>query len=267
MTGIGAILAGVAIAAGVLGLRAGSPIARRLAAIAPAAPAARSRWHGPSELDLRHADLSIGTDHFLALRVACCVAASLIAAVATLVAPLGPAMVPVAAYAGFIGPALLVDRRAAANRSAAERQVVDLVERLEALVAARRPPETALALLLRRRTGAALLDRVLRRSVDAYDLGAPIFRTLAAHARAECLVTCAAVADELERARDLGVGSLSVIRERRGALRAAQRARCLEAAAQVEGKLMLVLVLCYLPALLLLVVIPLFVGLLDGLFA
>jgi len=34
----------------------------------------------------------------------------------------------------------------------------------------------------------------------------------------------------------------------------------------VEGRLMLVLVLCYLPALFLLVVIPLFIGLLDGLF-
>lgn len=266
MIGIGAVLAAVAVAAGLLGLRTGSPIARRLAAIAPAGPVARRRWQGTSEIDLHHAGVPIGMERFVALRIACSIAASLLAAVTTLVAPIGPAAVAVAAYAGYLVPALVIDRRAAASRSAAERQVAVLVERLEGLTSAGRPPETALALLLRRRTGAALLDGVLRRSADAYDLGAPIFRTLAAHARADGLVTCAAIADELERARDLGAGSLSVIRERRGSLRAAQRARSLAVAAQVEGKLMLILVLCYLPALIVLVVIPLFVGLLDGLF-
>jgi len=34
----------------------------------------------------------------------------------------------------------------------------------------------------------------------------------------------------------------------------------------VEGQLTLVLVLCYLPALMLLVVIPLFLGLIEGMF-
>jgi len=56
-----------------------------------------------------------------------------------------------------------------------------------------------------------------------------------------------------------------VIRERRVALRTVERSRRLEAASQVEGRLMLVLVLCYLPALMALVVIPLFIGLLEGL--
>jgi len=41
--------------------------------------------------------------------------------------------------------------------------------------------------------------------------------------------------------------------------------RALDAASKVEGRLMLVLALCYLPALMLLVVIPLFMSLLDGL--
>ena len=52
----------------------------------------------------------------------------------------------------------------------------------------------------------------------------------------------------------------------RDRLRASERAKSLDAAGRVEGRLMLVLVLCYLPALMLLVVIPLFLGLLDGLF-
>jgi hypothetical protein len=263
---LGAVLAAASLAAAILGLRGGSTVARRLAAVAPAQRSMRPRWLGVSEADLRDAGVHMGSDRFLALRAACAIAAALLAAVASLIAPLGPAMVAIAALGGFVIPALVVERRASATRSSAESHAVALVERLEALVAAGRPPETALALLLRRPTGARILDRVMRRAADAYDLGAPIFRTLSAHARADGLVTCAAIAEELDRARDLGSGSLSIIRERRGSLRAAQRAHTLEAASQVEGRLMLVLVLCYLPALILLVVIPLFMGLLDGLF-
>ena len=76
----------------------------------------------------------------------------------------------------------------------------------------------------------------------------------------------AAIATDLERARDLGRGALVILRDHRDRLRGSERAKCLDAAGRVEGRLMLVLVVCYLPALMLLVVIPLFLGLLDGLF-
>lgn len=223
------------------------------------------RWRALPETQLRHAGVAIDPERFLGVKIAAALAGALAASAASLIVPLGPAVAALAAYAGFVAPSLVVDRRAAARRASAEREATVLVERLEALVAAGRPPETALALLVRRPTGSALLDRALRLTGAAYALGAPLFRTLAAHARAEGLGACAALAEDLERARDLGTGSLGVIRERRASLRAAERARSLEAAAQVEGKLMLTLVLCYLPALILLVVIPLFIGLLEGL--
>lgn len=255
----------MAVAAAILALRPASTVARRLAMVAPAVQPRSSRWRGVPEIQLRHAGLSMGPDRFLGVKIASALGAALAASLVSLVVPIGPAVVALAGYAGFVAPSVFVDRRASARRAAAEREVTVVVERLEALVAAGRPPETALALLMRRPTGAALLDGALRRAADAYALGAPLFRTLAVHARVEGLANCAAIAEELERARDLGTGSLGVIRERRASLRAAERARSLEAAAQVEGKLMLILVLCYLPALIVLVVIPLFIGLLDGL--
>jgi len=226
-----------------------------------------SRWRPLPDLQLRQAGLALDPDRFLALKIASTLVGALLASILALVAPIGPVIVALAAYAGFIVPSVIVDHRATSRRTAAEAEVSILVERLEALVAAGRPPETALASLARRSTGAALLDGVLRRTADAYALGAPLFRTLAAEARSEGLLTCASVADDLERARDLGTGTIGVIRERRSSLRAAERARSLEAAAQVDAKLMLVLVLCYLPALVLLVVVPLFIGLLEGLLA
>src|SRR5439155_24554667 len=97
-------------------------------------------------------------------------------------------------------------------------------------------------------------------------LGAPLFPALAREAGAAGLPALPGIASDLERARDLGRGALVVLGGHRGRLRGSERARSLDAAGRVEGRLMLGLVLCYLPALMLLVVIPLFLGLLDGLF-
>lgn len=264
---LGAALAALAVAALVLAMRGTSSVERRLEIVAPLRDGRQGPWRSVPAATLLHAGLEIDADRFLAIKIVAGLSAALLASLASLVMSVGPALVILAAYAGFVSPSLVVDRRAAARRAAADRAVTVLVERLEALVVAGRPPETALVLLVRRPTGAELLDRVLRRTAQAHTLGAPLFRTLAAHAREDGLVACAEIAEDLERARDLGTGSVGVIRERRVSLRAAERARSLEAAAQVEGKLMLVLVLCYLPALVLLVVIPLFIGLLDGLLA
>jgi hypothetical protein len=118
----------------------------------------------------------------------------------------------------------------------------------------------------RRSTGAGILDGTLARVADGYALGAPLFRSLGAEAREEALASLADLAAALERARDLGHGSLAVVRDQRDAARGVDRTASLAAAATVEGKLMLSLVLCYLPALMLLVVVPLFLTLLDGLF-
>jgi hypothetical protein len=59
---------------------------------------------------------------------------------------------------------------------------------------------------------------------------------------------------------------LPMLQDLRDELRAGERARAFQAASHVEGKLTLVLTLCYLPALALLVIVPLFVTLLAGLF-
>ncbi|MDE3194071.1 MAG: hypothetical protein KGN00_10315 [Chloroflexota bacterium] len=260
-------LAALSIAALILSVRRPSAVGRRLELIAPLERRPRMPWHTATDRDLRHSGLGLDADRLVATRAVAALAAALGAGILSLAAPIGPAVIVLAAYAGAVAPAMLVEGQARSRRADAEDATVVLVERLEALVAAGRPAETALSLLMRRPTGSALLDAVVRRAVDAHLLGAPIFRTLAAHAREEGLLTCATVADDLERARDLGTGSLALVRERRRSLREGEQARRLEAASQVEGKLMLVLVLCYLPALILLVVIPLFVGLLAGLFA
>lgn len=266
MSVLGAVFAALAAATLILAQRPSSRVRRRLAFIAPV-ERRRAWWRPVSDVELRGAGVTIGADGVTAMKLGCALAAALVGAGLSLVLPIGPIVLGAAAYAGFVAPSIWIRSRATARLRDAERATAVMVERVHALVAAGRPPETAIALLLGRSSGSARLDATLRRAADAYVLGAPIFRTLAVNAREDGLVMCAAFADELDRARDLGRGSLAVIRERRDSLRAAERARSIEAASGVEGKLMLVLVLCYLPSLVVLVVLPLFIGLLEGLFS
>jgi len=191
---------------------------------------------------------------------------SAIAAALSLILPIGPFVVVAAGYAGFVLPTLRVDRAAANRRSEAERALVTLVEWAEALVASGRPVEGAFVAIAERGVGGPLVDDAVAAAARSYALGAPLFPALAREAEAAGLPTLAGLASDLERARDLGRGALVVLRDHRDRLRGSERARSLDAAGRVEGRLMLVLVLCYLPALMLLVVIPLFLGLLDGLF-
>lgn len=267
MTLLGGVLAAIALAALVLGLRPSSAVDRRLRLIAPTPEADRLPWRQLNNNDLRRAGIPLDQDRFLALRVVSALTAALLGGLASIAVGLGPAPVALAAYGGAIAPTLVAESRARARRSDADRATAAMVEHLEALVAAGRPAETALALLMRRPTGSRLLDATLRRAAEAHLLGAPVFRTLTAHAQEDGLASCATLAQDLDRARGLGAASLSVIRERRRALRSRERIRCIDAASQVEGKLMLILVLCYMPALVALVIVPLFVGLLEGLFA
>jgi Flp pilus assembly protein TadB len=189
-----------------------------------------------------------------------------IAAALSLILPIGPFVVVAAGYAGFVVPTLRVDRAAANRRSEAEHSLVTLVEWAEALVASARPVEGAFVAIAERGVGGPLVDDAVAAAARSYALGAPLFPALAREAEAAGLPTLAGLASDLERARDLGRGALVVLRDHRDRLRGSERARSLDAAGRVEGRLMLVLVLCYLPALMLLVVIPLFLGLLDGLF-
>jgi hypothetical protein len=94
----------------------------------------------------------------------------------------------------------------------------------------------------------------------------PLARALATNGRAAGIERLVEVATRIERARELARGALPILQDLRDELRAAERARSLQAASHVDGKLTLVLTLCYLPALALLVIVPLFLTLLAGLF-
>lgn len=265
LTLAGTVAAGASVAALILSARRLSSLERRLQQVAPLATRA-VRWRAAGDRDLAQSDTGLDQQGLMVVKAIGALAGFGVGLAVTAALSLTAAIALVPAYAGAVAPSLIVERRAAARRRAAERATGPVIERIEALVAAGRPAESSLAVIATRPTGSLLLDRVLGLAAQRYALGAPLFRALGAAAETEGLPGLAAFAAMLERARDLGRGSLQLIREARDSRRAEERARAIAAASGVESRLMLVLVLCYLPALFLLVVIPLFIGLLDGLF-
>jgi pilus assembly protein TadC len=247
---VGALAAGVAVALGLIASRGTSHVERRIARVA-AKGASRTSTIPANGLSLRLVGALFGAT------VGCVVGWLL---------DLGVLVVPIAAYAGLVVPSLLRERRASSERTDADRATITLVEWLHALVASGRPIETAIARLDAIGTGSALLDANLATARRDYALGVPLHQALARAGSVSQLTGLMQLADRIDRARDLGRGMLPMLQDLRDELRAAERARALEAAGRVEGKLTLVLTLCYLPALALLVVIPLFLTLLAGLF-
>jgi pilus assembly protein TadC len=247
---LGSVVFAAAVALAVCGLRRPSIIEQRLRSVLPRA----------------RAIASASKDQLLLARMAGALAGCIAGIGVAVVLGLGILPVPVAGYIGAIAPSLLAERRKARTRRDLERAIITLVEWLHALVASGRPIESAIVSVAERGTGSAPLDALLVRVRRDYTLGVPLADALtraAAESRARGL---ADLATRLERTRDLGRGTLPMLQDLRDELRAAERAQALQAASHVEGKLTLVLTLCYLPALALLVIVPLFVTLLAGLF-
>jgi hypothetical protein len=248
----GAIAFGVAVSCGALALRGASRVEARLARLT-VVRGSRQLLHS-----LR--------DETISIRIAGAFIATIAAAAISAQLSLGVLPVPIAAYAGSIVPAIIDDRRDAHRRRAAERGVVTLVEWLHALVATGRPLETAIDTMAQRGAGDRLLDETLSRVRRDYLLGVPMHRALESNGRAARINGLVNIASRVERAREMGRGALPILQDLRDELRAAERAHSLQAASHVDGQLTLVLTLCYLPALALLVIVPLFLTLLAGLF-
>lgn len=262
----GVALAAISLAAAVLAARRRSIVSRRLARLAPRAGTPRLIRSMLVTRELAQSGLDWSEGELVRAKVIAALLGAALAAVVGTLAPIGPLILLAAGYAGFILPTLHVDRVAAQRRSEAAHSLVALVEWTEALVASGRPVESAVVSMAQTGAAAGLTERAIAAAARSYALGAPLFPALAREASTVGLPGLVSIANDLERARDLGRGALVVLREHRDRLRASERAASLDVAGRVEGRLTLVLVLCYLPALMLLVVIPLFLGLLDGLF-
>jgi hypothetical protein len=101
---------------------------------------------------------------------------------------------------------------------------VTVVARIEALVSAGQPVETAIVAVASRGVGAPLVDEALAAAAGACALGAPLLPALAHEAGRVGLDELARFGADLDRARDLGQGRADGDR-RRAQARSRRRAR------------------------------------------
>ena len=269
MSAVGAVAVTACIVLLFLAAVPRSRVASRLDALRPSTAKLFTGLRGFGLIEpatFKASGLGIAIEQLVAAKIACAMAGALLAAVIALAIPIGALVVAAVAYGGFILPSIVVERRAASRRREAEEAIASFVEWTHALVSSGRPVDSAVIALARRGTGVPLVDEVLTRVADLYTLGAPLHVSLIRESRESGLVSLTRLAERLERSRDLGQGSFTVLENSRDAMRSEARERLLASASQVEGKMTLILTLCYLPALALLVVVPLFVTLLAGLF-
>ncbi|HUG05988.1 MAG TPA: type II secretion system F family protein [Candidatus Limnocylindria bacterium] len=269
MSVAGAAAAAVCVALLLLAAAPRSRVAARLHAFGPSGKNALQGLGGLrliAPATLKASGLAVTGEQLVAAKITLALVGALLAAIIALFVPIGALVMFAAAYIGFILPSIVVERRAARRRRDAEIAIASFVEWTHALVLSGRSVDAAVIAVARRGTGAPLVDEVLTRVADLYTLGAPLHVSLSREAREAALASLTRLAERLERARELGQGSVTVLENTREELRSAARERLLASASGVEGKMTLILTLCYLPALALLVVVPLFVTLLAGLF-
>jgi pilus assembly protein TadC len=271
------LIAGAALAAAVTLLAfalagASTPAARSLMRVRVARGVARDDlrarlarlpivrdWRPVDERMLRLAGMNdVGVADIALLKIGAASLAALVVAGVRL-----PAVcIAPAAFAAFVAPSEWIARRARDREAEREAALLPLLERVQALGAAGMPIEHALAEAARTESA---LAAIVREAVARSRLGVPAFDALAEIAARERMPALEDVALELARARRAGRPLLPLLAERREVARLAWRARRLDAASRVDAALSLVLVAAYLPALMLLVVIPLFLGLLRSL--
>jgi Flp pilus assembly protein TadB len=165
MTLVGALLAGCAVAAAVIGTRTPSTVGRRLARLAPRPPTRARTSVLVAKQALRQSGLGWSEAQVLAAKALCALVCAALAALAGQVLGTGPVVLVAAAYGGFVFPSAYIDRRAAARIAESERALVTLVECLEALVASGRPVESAILAVAARGVGAGLADDALRAAI------------------------------------------------------------------------------------------------------
>ncbi len=200
------------------------------------------------------------------------VAGASVAAALALLIPWIPAMTvgaPIAGLVGFVLPTLVIDARKSARRRQILAEVPDVIAELRGLIGTGMGVERALHVLVEDATSdvaSTALVREIRRSMASYGLGVPLTAALQEAADRLGSPEFEAFVLALKQARRLGAELDAVLDQHEVGLRA-QRQHAIDAeVASQEAKAQLVIAVCFLPAFMLLIFIPMLVSIADGLF-
>lgn len=197
------------------------------------------------------------------LKLACGLAAAATVAVLSSVVPGFLVLTPVTAWFAYFAPSAYLGRRRARRRGTILSELPDIVGLLRAFTNAEVPLEQALHLVSRQLAAADagnILASELRLALRDYGLGETIEASLVRMADRVGVDEVRTLVTGIAQGKRLGAGMEVILRDQELLVRMAQRNRATAAASQVSTRLMAVLVGVYLPEFVILVMVPLFWG-------
>jgi tight adherence protein C len=176
------------------------------------------------------------------------------------------ALIPLFAWAGYVAPARILAARRRRRQAALHRELPELVSMIRAFTAAGMPLERALHVLSAHAQGPGGLRQELRLALGRYGLGLSIEQALEEVGPRTGLDDVATFVAALAQSKRIGVGLDATLRDQELMVRMNQRNRATAQAAAVSTKLLAVLGGIYLPEFVILIMIPLFWGIMQRAF-
>jgi Flp pilus assembly protein TadB len=175
-------------------------------------------------------------------------------------------LTPMLVWIGMVAPSAWLGRRRRQRHDQLRGEIADLVGLLRALVSVGLPLEQALHLIANERESLPLSSEELARTMTAFGLGVPIEQALDDMSRRIGLDEMAGLVAAITTARRLGSALEQVLRDQEMLIRLDHRHRATAAASRVGTRLLAVLAGVYLPEFAVLIVIPLFWGIMRRAF-
>jgi tight adherence protein C len=200
------------------------------------------------------------------VRLMCALAGGLIACVVALVASGALALVPLLVWAGYIAPARYFAQRRRRRQDAIHRELPQLVSMVRAFTVAGMPLERALHVLSANRQPDSVLRQEIRFALGRYGLGSSIEQALLEIGPRTGVDDVATFVGALAQSKRIGGGLEPTLRDQELMARMNQQNRSTAQAASVSTKLLGVLGGIYLPEFVILIMVPLFWGIMQRAF-
>jgi Flp pilus assembly protein TadB len=203
---------------------------------------------------------------FRVIRLLAALAGAAIAGLLAVLASGGVALIPLLSWVGYIAPARVLAARRHRRQEALHRELPELVSMIRAFATAGMPLERALHVLSANADSTSGLRHEIRLALGRYGLGLSIEQALQEIGPRTGLDDVTTFVAALAQSKRVGSGLEATLRDQELMIRMNQRNRATAQAAAVSTKLLAVLGGIYLPEFVILIMIPLFWGIMQRAF-
>ena len=203
---------------------------------------------------------------FRVMRLMSALAGAVIACLLAVIASVGLALVPLLAWAGYIAPARVLAGRRRSRQDQVHRELPQLISMIRAFTVAGMPLERGLHLLSANTSPDSILKKEIRIALGRYGLGLSIEQALHEIGPRTGVDEVAMFVSALAQSKKAGSGLAATLRDQELMVRLSERNRATAQASSVSTKLLGVLGGIYLPEFVILIMIPLFWGIMRRAF-